>query len=210
MRDRITSAHVLALIAIVLAVGGNAFAFSLGKNSVGAKQLKKNAVTTAKLKKEAVTAAKVKKATLTGTQINASTLGTVPNATHAGNADTASSLPPPEPWHAIGGPGEPTFLHSCHNAGFLNAPTVSFYKDQVGVVHLEGIYNGCSPTGQNAFQLPPGYRPTPNLSFSLPLFGESVVVVHGSAPGIPASEVGAVDCPASLCTLNGITFRAES
>ncbi len=83
MRDRITSAHVLALIAIVLAVGGNAFAFTLGKNSVGTKQLKKNAVTTAKIKKEAVTAAKVKKGTLTGTQINASTLGTVPNAANA-------------------------------------------------------------------------------------------------------------------------------
>lgn len=58
MRERITSAHVLALIAIVLAVGGNAFAFTLGKNSVGTKQLKKNSVTTKKIKKEAVTAAK--------------------------------------------------------------------------------------------------------------------------------------------------------
>jgi hypothetical protein len=66
-----------------LAVGGNALAFTLGKNSVGSKQLKKNAVTTAKIKKEAVTAVKVKKGTLTGKQINASTLGTVPNAVNA-------------------------------------------------------------------------------------------------------------------------------
>ncbi len=86
MRERISSAHVLAVIAIVLALGGNALAFTLGKNSVGAKQLKKSAVTTAKLKKEAVTAAKVKKGTLTGTQINLASLGTVPSAANAANA----------------------------------------------------------------------------------------------------------------------------
>lgn len=83
MKERISSAHVLAIIAIVLALGGNAFAFQLGKNSVGSKQLKKNAVTTAKVKKEAITAAKVKKGTLTGTQIDVSTLGTVPSAVNA-------------------------------------------------------------------------------------------------------------------------------
>ena len=70
MRDRITSAHVLALIAIVLAVGGNAFAFTLGKNSVGTKQLKKNAVI----------GAKVKNNSLTGSDINEATLGVVPSA----------------------------------------------------------------------------------------------------------------------------------
>ncbi len=92
MRERITSAHVLALIAIVLAVGGNAFAFTLGKNSVDTKQLKKNSVTTAKIKNQAVTAAKVKKGTLTGKQINASKLGIVPSAVHATSADNATQL----------------------------------------------------------------------------------------------------------------------
>jgi hypothetical protein len=205
----------MATIAVFIALGGASYAaLKLPKNSVGSKQLKKNAVTTAKLKNESVAAAKVKKGTLTGTQINASTLGTVPNATHAGSADTANvanSLPPVERWHAVGAPGEPAFLNGCHNAGLPDAPTARFYKDQVEVVHLEGIYNGCAPEGSIAFQLPPGYRPRPNLSFSLPLFGEEgVVEVHGGAPAIPASETGGVECPVALCVLDGITFRAES
>jgi hypothetical protein len=215
MRPKLSYANVVSTLCFfLLLTGGAAYAAShLGKNSVGPKQLKKNAVTTPKIKNEAVTAAKVKKGTLTGTQINASTVGTVPNATHAGSADTANvanSLPPAESWHAVGGPGEPLFLHGCHNAGLPDAATVRFYKDQVEVVHLEGNYNGCSTEGSIAFQLPAGYRPRPNLSFALPVYGEGVVVVHGGAPAIPANEVGGVACPEALCVLDGITFRAES
>jgi hypothetical protein len=215
MLPKLTYANVVATLALFIAIGGaSAFAASqIGKNSVGSKQLKKNSVTTAKIKKEAVTAAKVKKGSLSGTQINASTLGTVPNATHAGSADTANvanSLPPAERWHPVGGPGEPGFLNGCHNAGLPDTSTVRFYKDQVEVVHLEGLYNGCAPEGSIAFQLPAGYRPRPNLSFALPLYGEGVVDVRGGAPAIPASEVGGVACPKALCVLDGITFRAES
>ncbi len=110
-RERISSAHVLALIAIILALGGNALAFTLGKNSVGSKQLKKNAITTAKIKKnavtgakikaQAITAAQVKNGSLTGTQINASTLGQVPAANKAETANTANSLTPSEEWHVV-------------------------------------------------------------------------------------------------------------
>ncbi len=214
MRPKLTYANVMSTLCFFLLLGGGAYAAGhLGKNSVGSKQLKKNAVTTPKLKNEAVTAAKVKGGTLTGTQINSSTLGTVPNATHAGSADAANvanSLPPAERWHPVGGPGEPAFLNGCHNAGLPDAPTVRFYKDQVEVVHLEGVYNGCSPVPSIAFQLPVGYRPRPNLSFALPVYGEGVVVVHGGAPAIPANEVGGVACPEALCVLDGITFRAES
>jgi Chaperone of endosialidase len=52
----------------------------LPKNSVGAKQLKKNAVN----------GSKVKDNSLTGADIDASTLDTVPNATHAASADNAT------------------------------------------------------------------------------------------------------------------------
>jgi hypothetical protein len=88
MRPKLTYANVTATLALIIAVGGaSAFAATqLAKNSVGPKQLKKNAVTTAKIKNEAVTAAKVKKGTLTGTQINLASLGTVPSATTAANA----------------------------------------------------------------------------------------------------------------------------
>ena len=211
MRPRLTYANAMATVAVFIALGGSAYAFHLGRNSVGAKQLKKSAVTTAKIKNAAVTAAKVKAGTLTGTQVKASTLGTVPNAVHAERADAATSLPPAEAWHAVGGPGEPQFQNGCHNVGLPNSANVRFYRDQIGIVHLEGIYNGCSSEGEIAFQLPAGYRPGPNLNFSLPLFGnEGAVVVHGGAPGIPPHEAGAVRCAVVICILDGVAFRAES
>jgi hypothetical protein len=105
MRPKLTYANVVATLALFIAIGGaSAFAASqLGKNSVGPKQLKKNAVTTAKIKNEALTAAKVKKGTLTGTQINASTLGTVPDASHARSADHATGADHASSADTVGG-----------------------------------------------------------------------------------------------------------
>jgi hypothetical protein len=209
MRDRISSAHVLALIAIVLALGGNAVAFTLGKNSVGTKQLKKNSVTTAKIKKQAVTAAKVRKGTLTGKQINAATLGTVPVA------QTANTIAAPEGWHEVGMPGEPAFQGEWHNApGFIE--TVAFYKDQEGVVHLKGTaVPGTSPT---VFQLPSGYRPAAGRTERFAVgcsggpcaAGTSSVIVAGpnTLPGFD----GAIVAPTAVSniSLDGVTFRAGS
>jgi hypothetical protein len=48
---RITSAHVIALIALFVAIGGASYAaLKIPNNSVGAKQLKKNAVTSKKVR----------------------------------------------------------------------------------------------------------------------------------------------------------------
>ncbi len=82
IRKRLTYANVMASIAVFLVLGGGAAfaAAKLGKNSVGTKQLKNNAVTTKKIKNDAVTGAKVKE----------SSLGEVPNAANAVNAQTAS------------------------------------------------------------------------------------------------------------------------
>ncbi|HEY7256086.1 MAG TPA: hypothetical protein VH476_05330 [Solirubrobacterales bacterium] len=50
---------VVAYLALFLALGGSAYAFHLGKNSVGPKQLKKNSVTGPKIKSNAVSGAKI-------------------------------------------------------------------------------------------------------------------------------------------------------
>jgi hypothetical protein len=82
LRPRLTYANVIATLALFVALGGGAYAATqLPKNSVGAKQLKKNAVTAAKINNGAVT----------GEKINLSSLGTVPSASHADTATTASS-----------------------------------------------------------------------------------------------------------------------
>ncbi|MEA2312054.1 MAG: hypothetical protein QOE28_2022 [Solirubrobacteraceae bacterium] len=89
---RPTYSGVTATLALVLALGGGAYAAaSLPKNSVGAKQIKKNAVVSAKIKNNAVTGAKVKDNSLTGADVNEATLGAVPSAAHATSADSATS-----------------------------------------------------------------------------------------------------------------------
>jgi len=89
---RPTFANVVSLLALVVALGGSAYAaVSLPKNSVGTKQLKKRAVTTSKFATGAVTGGKLAAGSLTGKQINSSTLGQVPSAAHAGSADAATN-----------------------------------------------------------------------------------------------------------------------
>jgi hypothetical protein len=99
---RPSPALVISLIALFVAMGGTGYAATqLAKNSVGTKQLKKNAVVSSKIKKNAVigskiknnaiTGSKVKDHSLTGADINLSALGAVPTASHAANADHATS-----------------------------------------------------------------------------------------------------------------------
>jgi hypothetical protein len=207
VQGRLSYANVVATLALFIAIGGaSAFAAGhLGKNTVGPKQLKKNSVTTAKIKKEAVTAAKVKKGTLTGTQINASTLATVPSAQHA---TTADSLPPSEPWHQVGAPGEPGFENGWSNTG--EGQTVAFYKDQLGIVHLRGIATG-GTSAKTIFTLPSGFRPPtgPLLPFAVACLvcgpaGTGTLLVGEEGPG--TVEV----TPAGSVSMEGVTFRAES
>ena len=82
MRRYLTYANVMATIAVFIALGGGTYAAThLGKNSVGAKQLRN----------DAVNGAKVQDGSLTGADVNASTLGKVPNASRADTAGTATT-----------------------------------------------------------------------------------------------------------------------
>jgi hypothetical protein len=221
---RPSPAMIVALIALVCALTGTAWA-ALGKNSVGSKQLKKNAVVTAKIKKGAVTGAKVKKDTLTGTQINEAKLGTVPNANHAVSADTVAS----EPTHFIGAPGEPPFFGGASNApGELGVvfPRVGFFKDQAGVVHLQGIVK----VGKGIpilFTLPPGFRPAQNTVAIQNAFcaedcetdeaGDEEtytrVLMVGSGTVLEKFDLSGdvlAGAEEGLVSLEGLTFRAES
>lgn len=214
MRPRVSFANVVSVLALFVALGGTAIAASqLGKNSVGSKQLKRNAVVTAKVKNEAITGAKVKRGTLTGTQINASTLSTVPTANSAQTAQTANSISPPEPWHVVGGAGEPQFQNGCSNIGSFDS-TVAFLKDHEGFVHLKGQYV-CGASAKVPFQLPVGYRPARDTFEWFPQSGSSGGSVYVTIAGTGYTqggelEGGDIQCPQIACYLDGITFRAES
>jgi hypothetical protein len=102
IKKRLTYSNVMSSIAVFLVLGGaTAFAAGLAKNSVGSKQLKKNAVTTAKIKNNAVTTSKIKNGAVTGAKVNLGTLGTVPNAAHAGSADSAGNADTVDGQHVV-------------------------------------------------------------------------------------------------------------
>ena len=98
IRKRITYANVMSSLAVFLVLGG-ATAVAAKKigsneikgNSITTGKIKKNAITTSKIKKNAITTPKIKNGAVTGAKVNLGTLGTVPNATHATTADTATN-----------------------------------------------------------------------------------------------------------------------
>lgn len=193
VRQRLTYANVMATVAIFIALGGASYAaIKLPKNSVGAKQIKRNAITTAKIKNGAVTGAKIK----------ASSVGTVPSATHATNADTATlanSIAPPEARRIVGASGQPPFASGWK--GDANFGPISFYKDREGIVHLEGLAEG-NETGAVVFTLPSGYRPETRLFFSNFGYSGAIWSVYVDANGEVRSgnNIG--------ISLSGISFRA--
>jgi hypothetical protein len=231
---------VVATIALFVALGGGAFAaITLPKNSVGSKQIKRNAVN----------GKKVKNRSLSGADINLSKLGKVPsavaadratsadhatsadNATTAGSAstagtastaDTATNIVPPEAWHQVGTPGEPTFVAGAGNevpggpGVFLEG--AGFYKDREGVVHLKGLVHG---DGNGFFRLPAGYRPAEQtVIFVVAICRDCVsgdpvaiqVAVQGSGfsadrDGMVAASVG-TGADVHVVSLDGLAFRA--
>lgn len=88
---RPSPAMVVAIIALVLALCGSAFA-AIAKNAVGTRQLKGKSVTTGKIADNAVNSAKVADHSLTGADINVGALGTVPSATSAATASNANTV----------------------------------------------------------------------------------------------------------------------
>src|SRR5262245_32803466 len=194
--SRIMAATAL-LVAVLAAtpVGQAAGKLVLGKNSVGAAQLKKNAVTGKKIAKNAVGSAKVKDDSLTGADVRESSLGTVPSAA------VADTLSAPEAWHEIGTPGNPFFQHGWENY----SPSFSkagFQKDRLGYVHLRGVLDD-GVMSQTAFTLPPGYRPAKGLALpvaSAYVFGELLIHPEGEVEPIAGSNL--------LISLDGIVFPA--
>ena len=160
---------------------------------------------------------------ITGKQVNESTLGTVPSAVNATNAQYAVSAdnalnlgnqPPSafapstvESLHVIGAPGEPAFLNGWHAGpagGYMTTP--AFYKDPWGVVHFQGAIACGESTAGEIFILPDGYRPAVVQTFIVSSLTYQTV---GQVFVYPAGDVrmGTDDCRVAL---DGITFRAGS
>jgi hypothetical protein len=89
-RSQNNPAMIVAIIALVLALGGSAVAAGLKKNSVTNRSIKKNAVTGIKVRNSSLTGADIKNRSLTGADIDESTLSRVPSAS---DANTVGGIP---------------------------------------------------------------------------------------------------------------------
>ena len=116
-RWRPNSAHVISLIALFVALGGSAYAISLGKNAVKSKNIAKGAVKTSDLANKAVSRKKLKAgavpaSAIANNSIGAEQLGTVVvrrvevPLNESSGAEPAVQCPPGE--QALGGGGLPS------------------------------------------------------------------------------------------------------
>jgi hypothetical protein len=205
--SRPSPALIVAIIALIISMGGTGYAaFTLPNNSVGTKQLKNGSVT----------AAKVKRHSLTGAQIDLKKLGTVPTARTASPTGRAGGalageypnpfIRPAEPVHLVGGPGQPPFDVQWSNVGNGFQPA-GFYKDPFGTVHLQGDVTRPDPSSTHAviFVLPAGYCPAGGIE-NFPAYG-----FGGTVAGVAVRS----DCSvvyvagnAALIGLGAIQFRA--
>lgn len=131
---RPSPAMVVAILALILALTGSAYA-ALGKDTVGSRQLKKKAVTTGKIADNAVNGRKVANQSLTGEDINLAALGTVPAATNAQSAVDASTVS----GHPASCPGGTTLIRGvCFD--LASSPAVSSVKAAADACASKGGY----------------------------------------------------------------------
>jgi len=136
-------AMVVAVIALVLATAGSAFAVKktveVPRNSVGTKQLKPKAVTTGKIANGAVSSRNIVGHSLTGKDVNLNALGTVPTASNAAQTGDAGTIT----GHGAACPGGTTLIRGiCFDSS--SNPVVS---------SLTKARDACAAKG--------GYLPTP-------------------------------------------------
>ncbi len=210
LRSKLTYANVISTLALFLVIsGGAAYAASLGKNSVGTKQIKNSAVT----------GIKIKKRTITGKQINLAKLGmvrTANNANTATTAGTANTRSSPEAIHLVGMAGQPAFEGGSVGYGEpgVTLQPVGFYKDKEGIVHLEGVVKVGKEKGSTSlvpiFTLPAGFRPAASVVQIFSPGSSSGVLIAGSnasyeGHGLSGNVLGS---EGETVVLSGITYRA--
>jgi hypothetical protein len=208
---RPSPATVIASIALFVALGGVSYGVATGSidsrelldGTVRSKDVRNNSLTTSDLRNNEVRAIDIRNNTIRGRDIanktitddqidetkltqvagavNATQLGGLPAGEYARSAQ--------EPVRVVGAPGEPEFEPGFEPYGKDLLPP-GFWKDSLGVVHLQGSVNAVSPGV--AFTLPTSYRPAGTAVF----------------PQVTVSADGAVEVGDTFVPLDGITFRA--
>jgi hypothetical protein len=201
LRKRVTYANVMSTIAVFLCLGGATAvaAGTLGKNTIGQRQLKSKAVTTGKLANNAVNGSKVADGSLTGADINVGALGTVPSAvtaTSAGNANTVGG-------HAASCPSGSTLIRglcfdTTPNPVIANVKAASdacaakggYLPTPLELYSVRGILNLGTGVG-NEVELTDSYFNDPTTGTN---YATMVVDGSGTITQRPANEPGQYIC----------------
>jgi lysophospholipase L1-like esterase len=98
----------------------------------------------------------------------------------------------------------PTFNNSWQNYDAVNGRNAGYYKDQLGIIHLQGLIKGGTMTANYAiFALPTGYRPTKALWFPVATNTGFGTISIDNATGNVAYQSGGN----GWLSLDGVTFR---
>jgi hypothetical protein len=217
---------VVSIIALVVALGGTAYAGSLiPNNSVGTTQLRNGAVTTKKIKNAAVTTSKITNRAVTASKINVSGL-TVPNALHANNADNAtnatnathatnatSATNATNAGHAITADrlAAPTFIPLTLINGWVSygLRTPGYEVDAQGVVHFVGAIYRASGTSVNPFDMPTALAPSPqHVDLTVDENGGSTgrILVNTDGTVTVQDDPAASGSAEAFTSLEGVTY----
>ena len=169
----------------------------IADGAVTTNKIANDAVTTDKIANDAVTTDKIANDAVTGDKVKESTLGQVPSAATATNAE---NLQAPEALHLVGTAGQPPFQNGFTNFGG-EFEKVGFYLDRQCVVHVQGVTTGESDI---AFTLPVGFRPAEATFSAVPATAETghVEIKTSGTVELTGPGVGAFNF-----SLSGTTFR---
>jgi hypothetical protein len=121
-----------------------------------------------------------------------------------GAAAANPSLPQLEAVHFIDAPGEPAFEFGAGDSS--GGPRAGFYKDQLGIVHLQGEVD--SDVGAVIFLLPPGFRPADQVCSAASAFTPATAFTVNRVCVNPAGNIdNSQGTGTQYISLNALTFR---
>jgi hypothetical protein len=192
----LTSAHLIALLALVVALGGTGIAGYAAGKAGGDSLIKKHSLSGDRLRSDSVK----------GAQVDESSLTEVKEAGHAATADQAVSA-----GSAASAPAG-TLVPFAFGLGWSDDVSDTtlvggYRKDAMGFVHLQGLVLRTGMSGNPVITtLPPGFRPSGSSRFP-------TVGLTGAPSSVRIETDGTVqlDTPApdsTIVSLDPITFHA--
>jgi hypothetical protein len=215
-------ALVIATLALVLGLGGGAFALSKNGDNRKDRRIANRAIHRAapnlsvKHAVSADTATNADHATSADSATTAASATTATDADHATSANTATTATTASNAQQLGGvnpmvPATPmTLLNGWARYGGAGYDTPAYWEDAFGVVHLKGSV-AQSPAGSDViFTLPPGLRPSQSMNWPATLdsahFGTIEIETNGDVRSRTFNATQATQAQ-TFTSMEGVEFR---